>query len=152
MSTKISAEITALKEQITGKLSIVDGKFVIDPNTYVETLPEDISVEMIKKVHDHNSNFFPAVTMAAGELAIASMKKDKKLDSMSLEVPMINKDHFDVTIERSRSFPNPQGGDAITNWGNVKASLVTQSARGSRGVMNHVRDHLAAEALKAFGK
>ena len=152
MSKSITPEIKELSEKIAKGVSVKDGKIEIDANTYVQTLPENLSVEQVKAVADHNSNFFPAATLAVGHAAIEAMKKDKKLDSLSAEVPLIGKDHFDLTIERSRTFPNPQGGEASTTWGNVKASLVTQSARASRGVMNNVRDELSAEALKAFGK
>lgn len=151
MTSKINATVTELSAKLAEKISYVDGKLVIDQDAYVTTLPEDISVEMVRKVHEHNSNFFPAVTLAVGDVSTPILKKDKKLDSLHLEVPMLDKDHFDVTMQRSRTFPNPQGGEAVKTWGYVSASLTTQSARASRGVMTHVRDHLTAEAMKAFG-
>ncbi len=151
-TSKIPAPVLALAEQLSKKIAIVEGKLTIDADAYVTTLPESLSVEQAKAVQEHNTHFYPAVTKAAGDIAVAHFKKEKKIDQLDLEVPLLGKDHFDLTFERSRDFPNPQDkANPIKVWGNVKASLTTQAARGSRGVMNTVRDELSEAALKAFG-
>jgi len=153
MSKPISTEIKDLADQIAKGITFKDGKVEVDANTYVQTLPESISVEQAKAIHKHHSNFFPAATLALGNVALEAMKKDKKLEQVTAEFPMIEKDRFEVTIERRREFPNPQDKEKSTVvFGNVKASMVTQAARASRGSMNHVREQLNADFLSAIGK
>jgi hypothetical protein len=151
MTTKLSAAIKELSTKLAEKITVVDGKLVIDADAYVQTLPEHISVEMLKNVHEHNSNFYPAVSLATGNAARHAMEKDKTIEAMPLEIPLIGGDHFDLTVHRSRTFPIPKSDKVTTQYGTLSATLVTQSARASRGAMNHVRDHLAAEALKVLG-
>ena len=80
------------------------------------------------------------------------MAKDKDLNEVSADFPIYGKDHLSLTIERQRTFPIPKSDEVSVVHGNVKSSLITQSARGSRGQMNQVRDYLSAEALAAFNK
>lgn len=153
MSNKsISPEIKELSAKLDTGVSFNDGKIEFDANAYLQTLPEGITVDQVKALHDHNATFFPAATLSVGKVAIEAMKKDKKIDSLSVEIPMYGKDHFDLTIERQRTFPNPQDKEkSTTTFGNVKASYTVQAARGSRGAMNSVRDELSAAALAALG-
>lgn len=153
MSSKATKEqIQNIAGMLKEKITIADGKATIAEGTYVGCLPEGLDEKILKQVQDHNSVFYPAVTQAFGEVAIEAMKKDKKLDQVTLEVPLIGNDHFDVTMSRSKTFPNPAGGDPIQKWGVIGAQLVTQSARANRGDMNAVRDSLATMALEALGK
>lgn len=153
MSKTISPEIAALSEKIASGVSLVDGKVVVDSNTYVQTLPEGITVEQAKALHDHNANFFPAAVKALGPVVLDAMKKDKKIDSLSAEFPMIGKDRFEVTIERKREFPNPADKEnPSVIFGNIKASLTTQAARASRGSMSIVKEQLNAEFHAALAK
>ncbi len=152
MSKSISPEIKDLAAKIKDGLTFQDGRISVDPETYVSTLPEGMTKESVKALHDHNSHFYSAATLAVGEMAIEHMKKDKKLEAVEASVPLYGKDTFDLTIERSRTFANPQDKDKpTTTYANVKATLVTQSARAARGTMNQVRQELAASALAAFG-
>jgi hypothetical protein len=151
MATKLSDTIKDLSTKLAEKFTIVDGKLVIDPDAYTQTLPENISVETLKQVHDHNSNFYPAVSLAAGNAARQAMALDKTIEEMHVEVPMLGGDRFNLTAHRSRTFPIPKSDKVTLQYGTLSATLVTQSARASRGAMNHVRDYLAAEALKVLG-
>lgn len=153
MSSKATKDaIQTLATQLKGQFEVKDGKITVAENAYVGTLPEGLTEDMVKAVQNHNQVFYPAVTQAFGETAIEAMKKDKKLEQLTVEVPLVGHDHFDLTLNRSRTFPNPAGGDPIQKWGVVNAQLVTQAARANRGDMNSVRDHLSALALEQLAK
>ena len=148
--SKINENVVALAEKLKGHMTYADKKVTVSPDAYIQTLPEGLTAEHVNALHEHHSILFPAVTLAHGGISEDAMKKEKDLASLSLEFPMVGKDHFDVHYNREQTFPNPAGGEPITKFGTVRTALVTQSAVASRGEMNKVRDFLSAEALKAF--
>lgn len=149
-TSKIPTAVTELAADLVKKIHIVDGKLTVDADVYVTTLPEDVSVEMARKIHDHNQIFYPAATLAFGEKATTLLKKNPDEKMTSLEFPLIDKDHFNVTMHREKSFTVPGTDKKTTTAGYVEATLTTQSSRANRGVMNHVRDTLTEQAMKAF--
>lgn len=153
MSKEIPAAVEALSEKIAAGVSFVDGKIVIDPNTYVQTLPESITVEQVKALHDHNANFFPAAVHALKAPVLKAMKKDKDIEKLQGSFPLIGKDTFDVTIERKRDFPViGSEGKTTTVYGNIKASLTTQAARANIGAFSAVKESLNNEFHAALAK
>ena len=148
----ISPEVKAMADAIKKEIKIEGGTAVVPSDLYVKTLPEGLSEEQVKAVQKHNSNFYPAATLAVGDLSIPVFKKDKALESVSGEFKMIGRDHFDVTINRSRESRNPSNGEVSTTYGAVSATLATHGAKVSRGQMNEVKQHLQKAALAAFGE
>lgn len=148
--SKINENVAALAEKLKGHITYADKKLTVSPDAYIQTLPEGLTAEHVNALHEHHSNLFPAVTLAGGSASQSAMEKEKDITALSLEFPMIGKDHFDVHYNREQTFPNPAGGEPITKFGTVRTALTTHSAISSRGEMNKVRDFLSAEALKAF--
>lgn len=154
MSAKeLPAAVTELAGKIEAGLSYKEGKIEVDANTYLQTLPEGLTEEIVKQVEDHNSNFYPAATRAIGQLANKELKKDKDLQKVEATVPLFGKNKLELTVERKHVFPNPADAEnPKTVFGNVKVSLITQSARASRGVMDQVRKELQDKAFDLYGK
>lgn len=150
--SKISSEVQALATKIKSHIKLDGDKVTVPTDLYVTTLPEELSEETVKAVQKHNSFFFPAATLAVGDIAVAAMKKDKKLEAVTGEFKMVGRDHFDVTINRTKETRNPSNGETSTVYGAVSASMTTHSAKVSRGEMSHVKQHLQEAALKAFGE
>jgi hypothetical protein len=150
--TKISAEVKAIADAIKKEIKIEGGTVIVPSDVYVKTLPEGLSEDQVKAVQKHNSNFFPAATLAVGDLAIPLFKKDKTLEQVSGEFKMVGRDHFDVTINRSRESRNPSNNQISTTYGAISATMVTHGAKASRGQMNEVKQHLQEAALKAYGE
>lgn len=149
---KISPEVQALAKKITSQIKLEGDSVTVPADLYVTTLPDTLTEEQVKAVQAHNSNFFPAATLAVGDLAVAAMKKDKKLEAVSGAFKMVGRDHFDITVNRSKESRNPATGETTTNFGVISASMVTHGAKASRGEMSHVKAHLQEAALKAFGE
>lgn len=143
--------------ELSGKLS---SGFTIEGTTpsvsktlYMDNLPETVSKEAAEALNNYNSVFFPASTHAFGEKAIEAMKGNPEIQQMTIEIPMVGKDHYDVTINRQRTYRNPQDESTpVVKWGQVDTQLVTHSAKNSRGEMNAIRDKLSAMALEQLFK
>jgi hypothetical protein len=151
-TTKISQEVQDLSKKIKDQIKLDGDKVTVPADLYVTTLSEGLTEDTVKAVQKHNSTFFPAVTLAVGDIAVAAMKKDKKLEVVTGEFKMVGRDHFDVTINRTKEARNPSNGETITKYGSVSATMTTHSAQVSRGEMSHVKTHLQEAALKAFGE
>jgi hypothetical protein len=153
MAKVIHAEVLELANKLSNEITVKDGQMTIAENAYVGTLPEGLTVEKVEELQKHNSLFYPAVTHAFGEKAVEMMKKDKKLMELGLTVPMVGRDHFDLDIKRSKTYPNPQDENApVTKYGQINAQLVTHAARANRGEMNSVRDMISEMALASLTK
>lgn len=152
MKAETKDQINSLATVLGEQMVIKDGAATIAADAYVKSLPEGITIDTVKAVQEHNSVFFPAVTKAFGHKAIAAMKKDKKLESLDLSVPMVGDDKFDVTFKKSYDFTNTQTKETSTAYGGLSASLTVQAARHNRGAMGSIKQELKEAALAAFGK
>ena len=142
LSGKLSAEITVTGTEAT-----------IDKAAYTKNLPEGLTAETIEAVQKYNSTFYPAVTHAFGEHAITTMKNSSEVNQLTLEVPLVGKDHYDITVNRSRTYRNPQDETTpVVKWGHVESQLVTHAIKAGRGEMSVIRDRLSAMALEALCK
>ena len=150
---KLSAESYALSKKISADITLVDGKLVIDPDSYVKHLPHDLLKEDVRKVHAYNSMFYPAVTLAVGDAGIAAMKADKKINEIAVEVPLIENDIFNVHLQRESVRNVPESDKTVTKYAEVKVGIDTRATRSKHsGDMMEVYTHLAAQALAALGK
>ena len=153
--SKISQNVVDLSKAISPaiKIEVADGMATttVEKDLYLKNLPEGLTKETIEKVQDYNSVYFAATAKAFGEAAIPVLKENKKIDSISADFPMIGKDNWAVNIDRSKEYPNPKGGEPTTTFGAMSFKLETQAARGSRGVIKHIREEMAVAALAALG-
>lgn len=152
-TVKLDDDVLAMSKALSKQIEIKDGEGTIEKGAYLAALPEGMTKEDIQKVNNFNSTFYPAVTHAFGEKAIAAMKKDKKLEEVKIEVPLLGTDKFGLVMNRVETFRNPAGGEndpGIVKYGNIVPKLVTQSARGNRGDMSKVREYLQEAAMKAL--
>lgn len=152
VDTKIPANVLEMSKIISGLITEKDGQLVIDPTAYAQTLPDDITIDDVKKVESHRAVFFPATTYAFGNASAKHLKSNKKVDEVNLIVPMNGHDTLSLEYLRSKEVRNPKTGEKSTKFGSVKAEFSMYAIRGDRGVMSEVRAELAAEATKLFGK
>lgn len=142
----------ALYNDLQGTVELVDGKPSIVGDPFRKALsPEEYEFE--ERIQDKKKLFYPVMAEVAGEKMIEAMDNDSGLNQTTLEVPLTGKDHFDLTMNRSRIYRNPQDEDQpITKWGQIEAQLVTQAVRNNRGEMSAVRDRLSAMAMEKLCK
>ena len=153
--SKISPAITALSSIVAAgiKINVADGiaTTVVEKDLYLKNLPPEVTEDQAKALQAYNSEYYAASAKAFGEAAVPVFKANKKIESISADFPLIGKDNWSVGIDRSKQFPNPQGGEPTTQYGAMSFKLETQAARGSRGVIKHVREEISATALALLG-
>ena len=146
MSELISASLTMDKK--TGKCSVPD-------NLYVSLLPEGITEDVVRTLQKHNGTVVAAAAHAVGEAAIPVMKKDKELDNVTLEMKTVDKDAIGVSFDRSRQVPsrdeNNKPNGTRTKFGSTSVEVISYNAK-NRGQLKAVKELLAEQAHKAFGK
>lgn len=155
--TKISQEVLDMSAVIEKGLTISKGEVSVADNLYISTLPDGLTEEQVKAVQSHNSVFFPAASLALGNVGIPVLKKDQKVERLTAGFNMIGKDEFSVSLDRMKTSHNPQSTTEkplpdVVNYGVLSASYTTHGARATVGQMGHVRAHLKAAALKAYGE
>lgn len=152
MKAETKNQIDALATTLKPQIEIKDGAATIAADAYVKSLPSDIPVETVKKLQEHNTMFWPAVTKAFGEAAIDAMKADKSIESLDLSVPMVGEDKWDINFKRSYEHMDMATKEMKTSYGGLSASLTVQGARHNRGAMSAVKSDLKAKAMAEFAE
>lgn len=146
---EIKKEVIDLSEKIGAELKISkDGSVERPDDLYEKLLPEGITMEQLKGIQAHNTDFIAAATHAFGQAATPVMKKNAELNSISLDIPTVGKDSLSLQFDRSKQVPNGDGG-MQTKYGSVSVKYDMYGA-GSRGQLKAVKQYLAEEAAKAF--
>lgn len=150
---EIKAEIVQLADKIKKEITIdgSTGVATVPKELYANTLPDGLTVDTIKQLQDHNSQFAAASYMALGEASIPVMKKHKDLDRSTLDIPTVGKDHFSLTFDRSGEVRAPGGGDPKTVYGTGRVAFNMYGTK-NRGELSKVRDMLSEKAAAALGK
>jgi hypothetical protein len=146
-------KVQTLAERIIAETTIdnATGVGAAPDDLYERTLPEDLTMETVTKVTDHNTTFIAAATDAAGKLAVKAMKENKDLQRATVPFNMGVRDQVTVSVDRKATYPNPQKPEEpIVKFG---ATTVKYDVRSSHnvGVLKSVRaeiSKLAAESLK----
>jgi hypothetical protein len=152
MKAETKNQIDALATDLGPQIEIKDSVATIAADAYVKSLPEALTLEIVKALQEHNAVFLPAVTKAFSEKSIDAMKADTKIEQISLCVPMVGDDKFDVTFKKSYEHMDPSTKEMKTSYGGISASLTVQAARHNRGAMSVIKNEMKAAAMAAFCK
>ena len=152
MKQELQTQINTMAATLAEQIEVNATASTIAADAYVKTLPEGITLETVQKLQDHNAIFFPAVTKALGEESIEAMKKDSSIESVSLSVPMVGEDRFDISFQKKYQYMDTKTKEMKDAFGGVSASLTVQAARHNRGAMGSIKNDLKAQALAAFGQ
>lgn len=153
--SKISSDVAAMAEAIKANVNL-DFKTGTGTETkpvFEACLPEDLPMETVKRVNNHNANFVAAGGMAFGELSVEAMTKHPKLEKTDINIKMAGTDHVEYRVERTKEYNNHLAGEGAKT---VKHGVLTTTynVKGgtNSGQLKHVRDHLGALAQEALGK
>lgn len=142
MSTAIIAGL-----EIDKKSGVVSEKE--DANIYESTLPEELTMAVVKQVNDHNTVYVAGAADAFGTLSLEAMVSNKGLDRTTGSIKMGVNDNIAMTMDRKREYPNPSGGDAVTKQGVVNVNLTVRAGKNA-GQLKAVRTNMNELALAAF--
>lgn len=154
---ELNETIKKLAEQIGERLKIDEaGNGTVDPNVYVETLPEDLSMDTVEKVRDHDCAFAVASTQAFGQAAAKVLVGDKADQTGTCVFPMGQK-HYQIEVavtgrDEIRKPGSSDPNEKITRYGVVKQIIDTavdpKSRTGSMGIVSRA---IAEAAMAAQG-
>lgn len=152
---QIPQEIRSLADKLKAEFKLSSAGVVEVPaDLYESTLAEaDLDLKTVKKVQDHNSNMVSATGLALGEIGMEAMKKDKKLDQVSVSFKA-GKDTHSAVFQRSKEVPVNAPGEprkTALKYGMLRSSVTVHGA-GNKGSLKRVRTHLNAQAEKILGK
>ena len=128
-----------------------NGAITAEDNTFEKTLPEDLTMDIVNKVSDHNTTFVSAGIHAMGRMAIDAMSQHKNLDSASGTINMGGKDTLAATIDRSRTYANrlQEGATDVVKYGvtDVDYTVVAGKNAGQlkkvrQAIGEYAHDHL----------
>ena len=143
---KIQASISGVE---TGTAQAGDG-------VYNECLPEGLTPETVQQVSDYTTVFVASGMEAAGSVALAAMKKDKKLESVSVNLPLGAFGQADCSVFRNKEVtipPTEKGGEATkeVQFGVNRCSVSFVAGKNS-GLLGKARDAIKEQATTMFGK
>ena len=140
----IKSDAKVSKADATGKIEVTVGD-----DLYARSLPEGITKEIVEQLQSHNAAFAAAGVLAAGDIGLKQLKKDKTATHVAMAIPTVGKDRFDFAFHRQATVSDGQGGQK-EKFGTASAKFIMYGA-GARGEMKKVKDHLADQALDVFG-
>jgi hypothetical protein len=143
-------DVAELSAKLQKHLTInADGTITPDKDLYHLCLPDDLSVEEIKKVQKFGSNMLTATAHAVGALASDFLKKHKNVTEVHLEKLHIEKDTIRTNYKRETQV-SPPGGAPVTKYGWITAKLTTSSATTASAGFGRIRQHYAELGAAEF--
>lgn len=148
--------VTELADKIYAKLTKVDNATISAPaDIYSECLPEELTMETVTQVRQHDGAFIAATTKAVSDYALAAFAADASIEEMSAKVSMGGKDSVTTTILREKEFTNSFAKEGepktIKKFGVVSSTVEYQHTRNV-GELKAVRAEIAAKAAELLAK
>lgn len=130
------------------------GVIAVEDGLYKTCLPEGLTPDTVRVVHDHEHKFVAASALAVSNIGLKAMKSHADLTEVTAHVPMSGRNYTDVHYARSREFPNIKDSanpDAkpIVSHGvlTMKMHSTSGSNTGEVGRVRAYAKQMAAEAL-----
>lgn len=127
--SKISPEVKTLSERIKEHLKI-DGGAISDgeETAYAATLPNNLTMELVRTVEDHNKVFIPAAKLALGQMANEAIAKDENLQTVHGKIAFGATNEIRSTTDRTSQYSLPSS-DGTT---------IKESYKGTTNVVVHI--------------
>lgn len=131
MAVEVKQAVVELADKMRPFIgAVTEGKVEVDGSMYEKTLPESLTMEVIKQVSDHNTNFVAAGTRIIRTAAIEAMANDKSLNEVSSTIKMGANDKLNINVERTKSYANHlQGGVETTKYAVTTVGYEVQSGK-----------------------
>lgn len=148
----------SLVEKLNDMASIdpKSGKITFVADAYERLLPADIPLSTVKALKQHDSHVYAAAFEVVGNLARQTAHKHQALTGADATLPLVGKDRFDISWNRSREVnagipKDGQPAEKKTVYGTMTGKLVVTSADASVGELNKVAKRQKAAAMEMFG-
>ena len=153
--TKINA-IATLANNIKGNLTTnvvgTNLEITAPASTYVDNLPQGLTKELARQVHDYDADLTMALTHAVGQVAVENFSTNGELTTASFEAKL-DTNKVQVNVDKTRTFAVPGAkGEEPTNMTKLGSTQVKFVARAGRnGDLDEVRSLITEMATKAYG-
>ena len=151
-SEHIASLAGKLKETLVTETNGTTLKMSHEGNVYTENLPEGITQELARKVHEYDVDITMALTHAAGQVAIENFTTNGDLTDATYTAKL-DTNKLEVSFDRSKTFqvPPKDGGEpsSITKNCNTTVKFVARAGRNSD--LDHIRTALVEMASEAYG-
>ncbi len=105
---EVKPEVTRIAEFIKDKLKLDsetgDITQVGEGSLYEQSLPEDLTMKTVKKVHGHDKNFIAGVSKVVGDMSLKAFVDDKDLKQTELSLPTDGHSSIDVRCARKKDY------------------------------------------------
>lgn len=153
IKSKIDAAVEDLKNKLVAGVKLVDGKVEVENGQYLSNLPEGLTPEIVEKLDDYNSVFFPASTLAFSEVIIPEFAKNKELKELTAVFPLSGDNTWEVNIA-AKAENNVVGkpGEKVMAYGRVSTALNVTEARNNIGQLKQVKLAIGRAATAALAE
>lgn len=143
---KLPEAIVQLAKKIEKDLSVGEGGVIaLEKDFFESTLPEDLTMALVKKVQDHSAEVYSAAALALGRKAAPYLKKNKGVQGVTLSYAE-GRNTADLRYDGEKTFPAMGGGEPRVSYGVTSGKYTVNGAQTSRGSLKKVRAHLMQEA------
>ncbi len=149
----MSEKKTILKPEVLEASDFIQAGISLDSKTGDATVKDDLfssfaekhdlTMDVVDKVDDVRTTFSAGGVHAIGTLAVDAMASNKKLERVSVEVPVGKKDVLTVAVDRHKSFTNHLTGGEATEKYAVVTSQYDFHAGKNAGQLKKARTLIA---------
>ena len=141
-----------IKSNLTTNVVGTNLEITAPTTVYVDNLPQGLTKDIARQVHDYDADLTMALTHAVGQLAVENFSTNGDLTSASFETKL-DSNKVQVNIDKSRTFAVPGAkGEEPTNMTKLASTQVKFVARAGRnGDLDEVRTLITEMANKAYG-
>jgi hypothetical protein len=150
----IKPEIIAMSSIITKGLAVdkKEGTITAGADIFQSTLPEDLSMETVQKVREHNTTFVAAGAHSFGTASIDLLAGNKKLDRITTEISLGGKDNVTYSMDRSKTtVDHLHGKGEVVKFGVLTTTLETVAGKNA-GQLKAVRTEMGTIAMERLSK
>lgn len=119
-------------------------------DTFERSLPEDLPLDVVKKVQNHILDFADATGLALGEAGLDHLKDNADLKSVSVKIKA-GTDAISSEFFRGVERRNPTNGETFIKRGVLTTKLSTGVGAG-RGNYKRIQDDLSERATSVFAQ
>jgi hypothetical protein len=153
MSTevKVKQEVLDMAAKIEALMKSDKAGIISEANNDVfeKTLPEDLDLATVNRVHDHETTFIAGAVHYVGQTAIGMMAEDKDLKSVTSGIKMAGRNSLNVQIDRTKEYTNhlSGNGEKTVKYGAATIAYDVRGSKKSGGQLKAVTQSLAELAM-----
>lgn len=148
---KVPAHVKELAQKITDALTYdADGAGTLPETFFADNLPEDVSLEAIKRGQEVEQDFTDALVLGHGNRSRQHLADHKDLDRTSAGLIM-GHNSVRASYDRQITVRVPGTGEEKPKYGHASVKFET-SAGQKRGNLKKIMDHLNQGGIEQFGK